>query len=69
MWILLSFLNVFIIIVIIIIIIIIIIVVVVVVVIVIIIFFFILIYTIIQLKSRAHSKGLGLEWGRSLRDG
>ena len=63
MWILLSFLNVFIIIVIIIIII------VVVVVIVIIIFFFILIYTIIQLKSRAHSKGLGLEWGRSLRDG
>ena len=67
MWILLSFLNVFIIIVIIIIIIIII--VVVVVVIVIIIFFFILIYTIIQLKSRAHSKGLGLEWGRSLRDG
>ena len=67
MWILLSFLNVFIIIVIIIIIIIV--VVVVVVVIVIIIFFFILIYTIIQLKSRAHSKGLGLEWGRSLRDG
>ena len=68
MWILLSFLNVFIIIVIIIIIIIVV-VVVVVVVIVIIIFFFILIYTIIQLKSRAHSKGLGLEWGRSLRDG
>ena len=67
MWILLSFLNVFIIIVIIIIIIVV--VVVVVVVIVIIIFFFILIYTIIQLKSRAHSKGLGLEWGRSLRDG
>ena len=66
MWILLSFLNVFIIIVIIIIIVV---VVVVVVVIVIIIFFFILIYTIIQLKSRAHSKGLGLEWGRSLRDG
>ena len=59
MCILLSFLNVFIIII----------VVVVVVVIVIIIFFFILIYTIIQLKSRAHSKGLGLEWGRSLRDG
>ena len=58
MCILLSFLNVFIIII-----------VVVVVVIVIIIFFFILIYTIIQLKSRAHSKGLGLEWGRSLRDG
>ena len=68
MWILLSFLNVFIIIVIIIIIIVVV-VVVVVVVIVIIIFFFILIYTIIQLKSRAHSKGLGLEWGRSLRDG
>ena len=68
MWILLSFLNVFIIIVIIIIIIIVV-VVVVVVVIVIVIFFFILIYTIIQLKSRAHSKGLGLEWGRSLRDG
>ena len=63
MCILLSFLNVFIIIIIIIII------VVVVVVIVIIIFFFILIYTIIQLKSRAHSKGLGLEWGRSLFDG
>ena len=50
MCILLSFLNVFIIII-----------VVVVVGIVIIIFFFILIYTIIQLKSRAHSKGLGLE--------
>ena len=61
MRILLSFLNVF--------IIIIIIIIVVVVVIVIIIFFFILIYTIIQLKSRAHSKGLGLEWGRSLFDG
>ena len=54
MCILLSFLNVFI-------IIIVVVVVVVVVVIVIIIFFFILIYTIIQLKSRAHSKGLGLE--------
>ena len=53
MCILLSFLNVF--------IIIIVVVVVVVVVIVIIIFFFILIYTIIQLKSRAHSKSLGLE--------
>ena len=62
MCILLSFLNVFI-------IIIVVVVVVVVVVIVIIIFFFILIYTIIQLKSRAHSKSLGLEWGRSLRDG
>ena len=63
MCILLSFLNVFII------IIIIIIVIVVVVVVVIIIFFFNLIYTIIQHKSRARSKGLGLEWGRSLFDG
>ena len=63
MCILLSFLNVFIIIIIIIII------VIVVVVVVIIIFFFNLIYTIIQHKSRARSKGLGLEWGRSLFDG
>ena len=63
MCILLSFLNVFII------IIIIIIVIVVVVVVVVIIFFFNLIYTIIQHKSRARSKGLGLEWGRSLFDG
>ena len=63
MCILLSFLNVFIIIIIIIVI------VVVVVVVVIIIFFFNLIYTIIQHKSRARSKGLGLEWGRSLFDG
>ena len=63
MCILLSFLNVFIIIIIIIII------VVIVVVVVIIIFFFNLIYTIIQHKSRARSKGLGLEWGRSLFDG
>ena len=64
MCILLSFLNVFIIIIIIIII-----VIVVVVVVIIIIFFFNLIYTIIQHKSRARSKGLGLEWGRSLFDG
>ena len=61
MCILVSFLEVF--------IIIIIIVIVVVVVIIIIIFFFNLIYTIIHHRSRARSKGLGLEWGRSLFDG